>query len=346
MVMSDPGLLDPGVDTTLFLQELYAHALLVRCLVTVAEQGIADRLGPGPKTAAELATGAGVHDETLYRMLRFLASYGFFAEDEAGRFRLTPRGEFLRMNVPGSVRDRLRRPWQDLLWRTYEKIPEMLRTGMTAFDQAHGQSFFEYLGSHPEISTIYDRSTARLSQIENPVIATSYPFGDFPYVVDVGGGRGGLLAAILDQHPQVYGVLCELPQVAAEAEHLAAERYAGRWEAAPGDFLKSIPPGGDLYILKRIVHDWNDANVLVLLRHCRDALRNQARVLVIDAIMKPGNEPDPNKFMDVNIMALTGGRERTEAEFRRLFEAAGLQLRRILPLPAPVPLAMLEADLG
>ena len=344
--MSDSGSLGPGADTALFLQELYAHALLVRCLVTVAEQGIADRLGPGPKTAAELATGAGLHEETLYRVLRFLASFGFFAEDEDGRFRLTPRGEFLRVNVPGSVRDRLRRPWQDLLWRTYERIPEMLRTGVTAFDQAHGQSFFDYLASHPDINTIYDRSTARLSQIENPVIAASYPFGDYPYVVDVGGGHGGLLAAILDHHPQVHGVLCELPQVVAGAEPLGAERYTGRWEPVAGDFFRNIPPGGDIYILKRIVHDWDDDHVLALLTRCREALREQARVLVIDAVMKPGNEPDPNKFMDVNIMALTGGRERTEAEFRRLFDAAGLVLQRVLPLPAPVPLAILEAGLG
>ncbi len=344
--MNDSEALDPGAETAFFLQELYGHVLLVRCLVTVAEQGIADRLGPGPKTAAELAAGAGLHQETLYRVLRFLASFGFFIEDDAGRFQLTPRGEFLRNNVPGSVRDRLRRPWQDLLWRTYERLPEMLRTGATAFDQAHGQSFFEYLASHPDINTIYNRSTARLSQIENPVIAASYPFGDFPYVVDVGGGHGGLLAAVLDRHAQVYGVLFDLPQVVASADALAAERHSGRWEGIGGDFLRTIPPGGSLYVLKRIVHDWDDDRVLALLTSCREALRGTARVLVIDAVMEPGNAPDPNKYMDVNIMALTGGRERTEAEFRRLFAAAGLSLLRVLPLPAPVPLAILEAGLS
>ncbi|GMU76836.1 MAG: hydroxyneurosporene-O-methyltransferase [Gammaproteobacteria bacterium] len=344
--MSDSGSFDPGAETALYLQELYANALLVRCLVTVAEQGIADRLGPGPKTAAELAAGAGLHEETLYRMLRFLASFGFFAEDEAHCFHLTPHGEFLRVNVPGSVRDRLRRPWQDLLWRSYQHLPEMLRTGVTAFDQAHGRSFFDFLASNPEINTIYDRSMARLSQIENPLIAASYPFGEFPFVVDVGGGQGGLLAAVLDHHPEVHGVLYDQPQVVAAPEQLAGERYAARWEAVGGDFFRTIPPGGDLYVLKRILHGWDDDHALALLQGCREALRDGARILVIDAVMKPGNAPDPNKFMDVNMMALTGGRERTEAEFRRLFAAAGLQLQRVLPLPAPATLSLLEGGVA
>lgn len=344
--MSDSGSVDPGAETALYLQELYANALLVRCLVTVAEQGIADRLGPGPKTAAELAAGAGLHEETLYRMLRFLAAFGFFAEDEAHCFHLTPRGEFLRVNVPGSVRDRLRRPWQDLLWRSYQQLPEMLRTGVTAFDQAHGRSFFDFLASNPEINTIYDRSMARLSQIENPLIAASYPFGEFPFVVDVGGGQGGLLAAVLDRHPEVHGVLYDQPQVVAAPEQLAGERYAARWEAVGGDFFRTIPPGGNLYVLKRILHGWDDDHALALLQGCREALRDGARILVIDAVMKPGNAPDPNKFMDVNMMALTGGRERTEAEFSRLFAAAGLQLQRVLPLPAPATLSLLEGSVA
>ena len=344
--MTDATTTDIGDEVTAFLQELNTHTLVLRCLGAVAEQRIADRLAPGPKTAAELATGAGLHEETLYRILRFLASFGFFGEDEQGRFHLLPRGQVLRVGVPGSVRDRLRRPWQEMLWRSYERIPEMLRTGDTAFDLAHGRSLFEYLAQHPDLNTVFDRTMARLSQIENPVIAASYPFDRFDWVVDVGGGQGGLLAAVLERYPRVRGVLFEQPQVVSAPEQLADARFEGRWDAVAGDFFKTIPPGGDLYVLKRILHDWDDDRVVMILHACRDALRDKARLLIIDAVMKPGNEPDPNKFMDVNIMTLTAGRERTESEFRRLCSAAGLQLHKVIPLPAPATLSIIEAGLA
>ena len=312
----------------------------------MAEYGIADRLASGPRTAAELAAGAGLHEETLYRVLRFLASCGFFREEASGHFHLTPRAGALRLGVPGSVRDRLRRPWQELLWRSYERIPEMLRSGEAAFDLAHGRSLFEYLASQPELNTIFDRTMARLSQLENPIIAASYEFGHHGWIVDVGGGQGGLLAAVLEHHPGVHGVLFDQPQVVAAPEQLADPRFEGRWEAAAGDFFRSIPPGGDLYLLKRILHDWDDARVLAILTACREALRDQARLLIIDAVMKPGNEPDANKFMDVNIMVLTGGRERTASEFERLCTAAGLKIHGVIPLPAPATLSIIETGLA
>ncbi|MCC7259169.1 MAG: SAM-dependent methyltransferase [Gammaproteobacteria bacterium] len=344
--MTSHGTTIDGAELTAFLQQLNAHTLLLRCLGALAEQGIADRLAPGAKTAAELATGAGLHEETLYRLLRFAAAHGVFREDEAGRFHLTPLAEGLRIGVPGSVRDRLRRPWQDLIWRTYERVPDMLRTGEPAFELAHGHSFFEYLAGQPELNTAFDRTMARVSQLENPIIAASYPFERHAWVVDVGGGQGGLLAAVLDRHPAVHGVLFDQPQVLAAPEALADARFAGRWEAATGDFFRSIPPGGDLYLLKRILHDWDDARALAILAACREALRGQARLLVVDAVMKPGNEPDPNKFLDVNIMALNGGRERTAEEFRALAAEAGLSVLGITPLPAPATLSLIEMGLA
>lgn len=336
----------PESDAAAFLQEINTHALVLRVLMAVAEQGIADRLAPGPKTAAELAAGAKLDEPTLYRLLRFLASFGFFREDDSGRFHLTPRAEALRTEVRGSVRDRLRRPWQDLLWRSYERLPDMLRTGEPAFDQAFGQSFFEYLAAHPEVNAVFDRSMARISHIEHPIIAGNYPFGRHGWAVDVGGGQGGLLASILDHHPGVRAVLFDQPQVIAAPEMLSDSRYTGRWEAVPGDFFRGVPPGGDVYILKRILHDWDDDRALAILRNCREALSGEARLLVIDAVMKPGNEPDPNKFMDVNIMVLTSGRERTESEFRRLCQAAGLEVLRVIALPAPATLSIIEVGLA
>lgn len=336
----------PPSDAAEFVQQLAVHALLLRVLGAVAEQGIADRLAPGPKTAAELAAGAKLDESTLYRLLRFLASYEFFREDEAGRFHLTPRAEALRAEARGSLRDRLRRPWQDLLWRSYDRLPDMLRTGEPAFDLAHGASFFEYLAAHPEINAAFDRTMTRVSHIENPIVARSYPFGRHAWAIDLGGGQGGLLAAVLDQHPGVRGVLFDQPQVIAAPEMLADSRFNGRWEAEPGDFFRTVPPGADVYMLKRIVHDWDDDEAIVILRNCREALRGEARLLIIDAVMKPGNEPDLNKFMDVNIMTLTGGRERTEHEFRRLCEVAGLRVLDVKALPAPSTLSIIEAGLA
>jgi hypothetical protein len=178
---------------------------------------------------------------------------------------------------------------------------------------------------------------------ENPLIAATYPFMAESLVVDVGGGRGGLLSAILDRHPTVRGILFDQPQVVAAPDRLADGRFTGRWEPLAGDFFSAVPPAGDIYLLKRIIHDWDDSRALAILRNCRTAMGRDARLLIVDAVMLPGNAPDPNKFMDVNIMTMTPGRERTEAEFRQLCASAGLRVLRLLPLPSPATLSIVEA---
>ena len=324
------------------LQQLNAHTVLLRLLTAVAEAGIADRLASGPATPAALATTLGLDAGRLHRVLRFVASHGFFREDETGRFHLSPWAEALRTDVPGSVRERLRQPWHDLLWRSYERLPDALRGGPNPFERAHGRPVFEYLADHPEVNAIFDRSMARLSQIENPVIAAAWPFGDARLVVDVAGGHGGLLAAVLDRHPRVSALLYDQPQVVAAPEALREPRHAGRWRAEGGDFFQHVPAGGDVYVLKRILHDWDDERALEILRRCRAAMTPAARLLVIDAVIAPGNDPDPNKFLDINMLALTPGRERSANELRELCGAAGLAVERLLPLPAPATISVLE----
>ncbi len=328
------------------LQQLNAHTVLLRLLTAVAEAGIADRLASAPATPAALAAALGLDAGRLHRVLRFVASYGFFREDEAGRFHLSPRAEALRADLPGSVRERLRQPWHDLLWRSYERLPDALRGGANPFERAHGMPVFEYLAGHPEVNAIFDRSMARLSQLENPVIAAAWPFGGARLVVDVAGGHGGLLAAILDRHAGVGALLYDQPQVVAAPEALREPRYTGRWRAEGGDFFQHVPAGGDVYVLKRILHDWDDDRAREILRHCRAAMSPAARLLVIDAVIAPGNEPDPNKFLDINMLALTPGRERSAGELRALCAAAGLAVERLLPLPAPATLSVIEARLA
>lgn len=308
----------------------------------MAELGIADLVAETPRTPEELARACGVHADALMRILRFLASHEIFRSDEQGVIRNTPISELLR-SAPGSLRDQVRSAWQDVIWDTYRQLPETLRTGAPAFDAAFGQSFFDYLATHPEIGTRFDASMALMSMPENAALAAAYPFQGT--VVDVGGGRGGLLSAILHAHRSVRGVLFEQPAVLQDNAALLVARQMERCRLVTGDFFASVPGDGEVYVLKRILHDWADGDAVRILSSCRAALQAHARILVIDAVLKPGNEPDPNKMLDVGIMALTRGRERTAEDFQRLFDAAGLRLLRIIPPTAPSTLSIVEGGL-
>jgi hypothetical protein len=324
------------------LQSTATHLLLARCLAMVAEAGIADLLAAGPRTATELAARSGLNADALGRVLRFLASQGFFAGDEDQHFRLTPLAEALRADVPGSLRERLRLPLQDLVWRTYQELPHALFTGEPAFDHAFGEPFFSYLAGHPDLNAIFDRAMARVSALENEGVAAAYPFAIGARVVDVGGGQGGLLAAVLERHPGVRGVLFDQPNVVAAPLELEVSNLTGRWECIGGDFFESVPPGADVYLLKRILHDWEDARAIRILANCRAAMTAHARLLIVEAIANPSRSPDPVAQLDVNIMALTAGRERSEPEFRRLCGSAGLAVTRIVRLSAPAVVAIIE----
>jgi O-methyltransferase domain len=326
-----------------FLGKLSTHLLLTRCIAMVAEIGIADRVATAPATPDALASACNVDADALMRVLRFLASHEVFEADAHGAIRNTPISELLR-STPGSMRDQVRAAWQDVIWDTYRQLPVTLRTGEPAFDKAFGMPFFDYLAAHPEIGARFDASMALMSMPENAALAAAYPFEGT--VVDVGGGRGGLLSAILRQHPAARGVLFDQASVLQDVGQLLVAGQLDRCTLCEGDFFTAVPAGGDLYVLKRILHDWSDADALRVLRACRAALHGDARVLVVDAVLSPGNAPDPNKMLDVGIMALTRGRERTAEDFQRLFAAAGLTLRRIIPPTAPSTMSLVEGSLA
>lgn len=333
----------PTPDPAEFVQETYHRVLIARALAIVAELAIADHLAAGPRTAAQLAPLAAVQPAPLYRVLRMLAARGFFAEDAQGAFALTPAGQQLRADHPESLRDRLSLAWQDLLWDAYRALPEALRAGETAFDLAHGRPLFDHLASQPALATAFGRAMARVSAREEQLIARHYDFARYACVVDVGGGRGGLLAAVLAAHPAVRGVLFDRPEVLAEPVDLPVARHAARCEVVTGDFFVQVPGGGDLYVLKRILHDWDDAAAARVLRVIRGSAPAGSRLLVLEAVVRPGNAPDPAKDQDVSLMALTPGRERTAAEYERLLAAAGFALDEIRALPAPTLVQMLTA---
>lgn len=320
----------------LALLRITGNVLLARCIGIAAELGLADLM---PRPSAELAAATSTNAGALYRMLRYLAANGIFAEDDAGSFSNTPMSEFLRTDARGSLRDAVRLGWQDVVWETFKHLPHAVRTGEPAFNQAFGADFFDHLAAHPQLGARFDAAMALESGPENAAIASAYPFGQSRLVVDVGGGRGGLLAEILNRHPALRGILFDQAHVIAQPNQASA---TGRCDLAAGSFFEDVPAGGDVYVLKRILHDWDDDAAIRILRTCARALRGPARVVVVDAVIRPGNDPDPNKALDVGMLAMLRGRERTADDFARIFTAAGLRLTQILPTPPPSTLSLIE----
>ncbi|MFO7561027.1 MAG: methyltransferase [Enhygromyxa sp.] len=307
-------------------------------LNAVAELGVADLLEQGPKSSAALAEELGVSAPALHRTLRLLASVGVFAEDEQGRFGLTPTADLLRSDAPGSMRDAVRMLAHESFWVPAGKLSTTIRTGETPFAEIFGGSFFDYFAANPEVGPIFHRGMASFSDSENAPIAQAYDFARFERIVDVGGGHGGFLIEALRACP-ARGVLFDADHVLKEAR-IAAAGLADRCELSVGDFFESVPEG-DCIILKRILHDWSDETAVDILRICRRALRPEGRVLVIDAVIPPGNDPHPGKELDVLMMVSLPGRERTEAEFRQMLAAADLKLERVISTPAA--LSIVEA---
>ncbi len=314
---------------------LNAHAL-VQALHVAATLGIADLLADGPRTVEELASATSTHAEALYRLLRMLAGADVFAEEEPRRFRLTPLASTLRTGTPDSVRDWALYIAAPPVWAAWGDLLHSVRTGESAFEHTQGVPLFSYLTDHPELAAAYNNWMAKQSELQNGAVLASYDFSAHRTVVDVGGGQGATLAAILQAHPRVAGVLFDLPQVVATATLPPA--VAARCAIVGGDVLKSVPQGGDAYLLKRVLMDFGDELAIRALANCRDAMAEGGKVLVVEPIVPEGNEPGVGKFLDLTMLALPGGRVRTEAEHRALFEGAGLEVRRAIPTPSPLRL--------
>lgn len=323
----------PAVPPALQILRISGGVMLARCVAIAAELGIPDLV---PATAADLAGKTGSHPGALYRMLRYLAANGIFAEGADGTFANTPTSDVLRADVPGSLREFVRQSWQDVVWDTHRNLPHTIKTGEPAFTKAFGADFFDYLAANPDVGARFDAAMALQSGPENAAVAAALPVGDAKTVMDVGGGRGGFLAAILQVYPILNGVLFDQSHVLREAQRI------DRCQQSAGNFFETVPRGADLYVLKRILHDWDDETAAKILGNCAKAMSPAARLVAVDAVIKPGNDPDPNKALDMSIMALLKGRERTAAEFEALFRAAGLRVTRIIPTAAPSTMSLVE----
>ena len=326
--MEKAGILSKQADQSAARQvdEMSRLYYLSRALHVAAELGVADHLGEAPVAVEEIAGKTASNAAALKRLLRFLSAYGIFQEQTPDRFCNTTLSSVLRSDHANSVRANLRRIG-DFWWSAVGQMEHAVRTGESAFNHVHGVSFFQYLKAHPDVQMRFDEAMARISEHDDAAIAAAYDFARFRRIVDVGGGRGGLLVAILRQAPDATGILFEQPQVLERATRLREAGLGQRTELAGGDFFKSVPGGGDCYVIKGVLHDFNDDQCVKILANCRNAMTTDGRVVIANQDLPSSIDgPHPNLTMDMQMMTLLTGRERTLADWSELFRRSGLSV--------------------
>ncbi len=323
-------------DTQQHVRGLLMGFVVSRALQVAAELGVADALAVGPKERVALAREVGADPATLHRLLRALASFGVFEELADGRYVNTPRSEHLRTDAPASLRNLARMYGDTAPWQAWSGLEHSVRSGEPSFAHVHGIPVFEYLSTHADSARRFDEAMVAASRLMNDALVDAYEWGQFGTLVDVAGGMGSTLAAILRANPGLHGVLFDLGHVIERGrEHLAQQGVAQRCRVESGSFFDAVPAGADAYFMKHILHDWNDADCLRILGSCSKAMSACAKLLVCEKIVPPGNGPSIAKTIDLVMLVQTdGGRERTESEFRQLFARAGLRLARVVPTRA------------
>jgi len=335
------SVVQPTPEAVQHVFQLMTGHIVASAVNIAARLGLSDRLAGGPRSADALAQECGVNADALYRVMRALASLGLYDEPAARTFALTPAGAAL---CDGPVR------WM-ALWiagefnlKVYANAMHSVKTGEPAVASTVGAPVFEYFASQPELSKVFNDAMTGFSAAVVPAVLEAYDFTGIGTLVDVAGGHGGILTAILKKYPAMKGVLFDLEHVIAGARaSIEAQGLADRCSTASGDFFKAVPAGGDAYIMKHIIHDWDDEKAATILRNIRDVLPRGGRVILIESVIPAGNEPGLGKIIDLEMLVMPGGKERTEQEFRDLFARAGFTLTRVVPTGSP--LSVVEAKL-
>jgi hypothetical protein len=326
----------PEVPATAQLMQMIFGFMNSQAISVAAKLGVADLLAEGAKSADELARATGAHPRSLYRIMRALAGGGIFAEDETGRFRLTPLAEPLRRDAPDSLRSLAIFFGADWHWRVWSDLSHSAQTGRPAFESIYGKAYFDYLAENPAPAEVFNDAMTSLSASVSAAVVSAYDFSGITKLVDVGGGHGLLLASILEKYPQMSGVLFDAPSVIEGANDvIEAHDVGGRCETVGGDFFASVPAGGDAYIMKHIIHDWEDERALIILQNCHRAMTEGSRLLVVEIVLPEGNTPSLGKFMDLQMLLFLHSYERTEAEYSSLYQRAGFKLTSIVPTLSP-----------
>jgi hypothetical protein len=309
------------------LTRLVSGYWYTQTVYVAAELGIAELLQDGSKSAQELAEATGTNPTALYRLLRALASLEIFAEVQ-GRFVLTPLAECL---LEPSLRAMaiMRGEFQ---YRAWGELHYSVQTGQSAFEKIYGKPIFDFLSDNPETGRLFDQAMTGVHGRETEAMLGAYDFTGIGTLADIGGGNGSLITATLQRYPAMQGMLFDLPGVVKRAKaHIEAVGLEGRCQVIAGNFFLTVPPGADAYLMRHIIHDWDDDNSNMILRNCRRAMGQGSKLLVVEGVVPPGNEPSVSKFFDLAMLVSPGGMERTANEYRQLFEAAGFRLTRIVP---------------
>jgi len=312
-------------------------------LHAVVELGIADRLTEGPRSADQLALEAGANADALYRVLRMLSAEGIFEEIAPRYFALTPLSQPLRTGSP--ARDLIHWIADPFHFKVYSEALHAVRTGQPAVEYVTGLPVFDHIGRTPELSEVFNDAMTAFSAVVIPAVIEAYDFSGIDVLVDVAGGHGRVLTSVLKAYPKMRGVLFDLPYVVEGARPVIAELGLGhRCRAEAGDMFTGVPASGDGYIMKHIIHDWDDARALAILRNIRQAMHGRrGKVILIESVIDDGNQADLGKFIDYEMLQLTGGLERTEEQFRTLFAEAGFNLTRIVRTKSPLSVVEAEA---
>ena len=316
------------------LVELIIGAKIAAALHVVVDKRFADLLAQGPQTADALAQAAQVPVDTPRRFLRALAQVGLFAEVEEGVFANTGVSEHLRSDVPYSLRNMVTVLDDEAVARGWQHLPNVLASGQPAFDAVNGMGFFDWIKADPGRSAAMASFMGGIYGLQGPKIAAGYPFGRFTTLIDVGGGNGHVLAAILAHYPELRGALFDLPATADVARRFLAERgLTARSEVFDGDFFDSVPRGYDAYMVKSCLHDWQNTKAVEILRRCREAMPDHGRVLIVEIVLAPGRPiGHPHRLIDLEMMVTLGGKERSEQEFAALLTEAGLRSTTVTPI--------------
>jgi SAM-dependent methyltransferase len=306
-------------------------------IYVAAKLGLADLLKDGPKKTDELAKATETHAPTLYRLLRALSSLGLLTEDADGRFTLTALGAPLQ-DGPGSVRAMTLHLGEGASWQAWGELLHSVKTGETAFKHVHGMEVFPYYAGHAESNRVFNQAMTDYSEAVGAAVLAAYDFSRVGTIVDIGGGHGSLLALILKANPNSRGILFDIPSAVEGAEgRIGAEGLTKRCELIGGDFFDSVPAGGDVYILKSIIHDWDDERARAILKNIGRAMKPDAKLLLVETVIpERSSEPSFSQLGDLHMLVMTGGRERSAAEFAALFDAAGIKLLNVIPTQSMV----------
>lgn len=337
--MSNPPVLPPEAQ----LFQIFSGPWVSRCLTLAANRGIADLIHAGKTNSKDIAAATGLHPGHLYRVLRLLAAAGVFEEHPNREFRLTPMGDLLRKDHPASMSAMLRMIGGGEHYNAWTKFEEAVESGGIAIDMAEGMDIWAYFQQHPDRADIFNDAMTNFSRVSDAAVAQAFNFSDYSCVCDFGGGHGGQIVAILKAHPKLRGFVFDQESVVPGATaNFAAAGLSDRAHAVGGNFFEQMEAGADVYIAKNVIHDWDDEKSIAILKQVRKVIPAHGRLLLAEITVAPANIPDPGKFMDINMLAMTGGCERTADEFAALFAASGFRLLEVRPTPSILKLVIAE----